>query len=79
MHTTSGASRVMAGLSEMDAIVIKVNESNTLESMPRLGNMCYFITQRVGMLIGFLETNALNFLIGNGYKCAYGRQYRKKH
>lgn len=51
----------MAGLLEMDAIVIKVNGSNTLESMPGLGNMCYFITQRVGMVIGFPEANVLNF------------------
>lgn len=51
----------MAGLPGMDAIAIKENGSHILESIPRQGNMCFFITPKVDMVIGFLETNVLNY------------------
>lgn len=61
MPITSGVFRVMAGLLEMDAIAIKENGSHILESIPRQGNMCFFITPKVDMVIGFLEVSALNY------------------
>ena len=61
MHITLNVNRVMAGLQEMAAIVIKASGSRILGSMQRLGNMCCFITPGADMVIGFLEISALNF------------------
>lgn len=61
MHITLNAIRVMAGLQEMAAIVIKASGTRILGSMQRLGNMCCFITPGADMVIGFLEISALNF------------------
>ena len=61
MHITLNVNRVMAGLQEMAAIVIKASGSRILRSMQRLGNTCCFITPEADMVFGFLEISVLNF------------------
>ena len=61
MRIILNVNRVMVGLLEMAAIVIKANGLHILASMQRLGNMCYFIIPEADMVIGSLEISALNF------------------
>lgn len=57
----SSANHVMVGLREMVDIVIRANGLTILWSMPRLANMCCFITLKERKDIGSLETNVMKF------------------
>jgi hypothetical protein len=65
MLTISNVNHVMAGLREMVDIAIRANGLTILKSMPRLVNMCCFITLKVGRDIGSLEISVMKFEKGD--------------
>ena len=61
MHTILNAFRIMAGLLEIVAIVIKWNGLRIFVFMPRPVNTYCFITPREAMAIGSQEANVMKF------------------
>ena len=64
MLTISNANHVMAGLREMVAIAIRANGLTISKFMLKRGNMCCFITLKVGRDIGSLEISVTKFKKG---------------
>ena len=60
----SNANRVMVGRLGMVDIAIRANGLTILKSMLKRGNMCCFITLKVGRDIGSLEISVTKFKKG---------------